>query len=53
MIFQFESVMTAGSAGGMFSPYKGLLPATPKGVLNDSPIAGFLLTGPKGPFSLL
>jgi transposase len=32
-------IITTGLAGGLHTPYKGLLPAAPDGALNDLPIA--------------
>ena len=34
-----ERIMTTGLAGGLYCPYKGLLPATSQDVLNYSPTA--------------
>jgi hypothetical protein len=34
MTKQFLTIMTAGSAGGLFCPYKGLLPAASQDALN-------------------
>gem|GEM_PF-3754709 len=33
--YGFFQIRTAGSAGGLFCPYKGLLPATSQDVLNE------------------
>ena len=42
------AIMTTGSAGGLYCPYKGLLPATSQDVLNYSPIAHPFLQALKG-----
>ena len=41
-------IITTGLAGGLFCPYKGLLPATSQDVLNYSPSAHLFLQALKG-----
>ena len=42
--------MTAGSAGGLFCPYKGLVQAGHSSDVERSTMRTFFSTGPKGPY---
>ena len=43
-----KPIITTGLAGGLYCPYKGLLPATSQDVLNYSPTAHPFLQALKG-----
>ena len=43
---------TTGLAGGLLTPYKGLLLAKPKGLLKKIPLLQYMLRYPKGTISL-